>query len=134
MVMEWSLVSSWRYAGAATLAFLLEATNSHAQNATGYKSVSEARQALTSTPGVVSSQQGGWLIVEDRATRSLWSFAPSDHPGYPTVVKRSVVQRDGRAFVDMDVLCEAPKSACDRLVADFTALNEQMMRGLNSGR
>ena len=132
--MKWSFLSSWHCVVAAILAFLLGATNSHAQNTISYKSVSEARQALTSAPGVVSSQQGGWLIVEDRATRSLWSFAPSDHPGHPTVVKRSVVQRDGRAFVDMDVLCEAPKPACDRLVADFTALNEQMMRGLNSGR
>jgi len=89
---------------------------------------------LSVGPGAVSEQQGGWLVVEDRDTGSVWSFTPNDHEAYPAVVKRTVAERDGRSFIDMYVLCEASKPACDRFVASFKALNEQTKRNLGGVR
>ena len=109
------------------------ATTGHAQSTIGYASVAAARQAVAATPGATISQQGGWLIVEDKAARSLWSFVPNDHEAYPAAVKRTVAQRDGRAFIDMSILCEAPKPACDRLAESFRALNEQTIQNLRGG-
>ena len=95
------------------------------------KSVAETRLELIATPGTVTKQQqDGWFVVEDRANRAVWSFVPNNHDAYPAVVKRSVVTRADGNYIDMDVICEAPKAACDRLVEDFKALNAETIKGL----
>jgi hypothetical protein len=107
--------------------FLLTAVGTAAQDGIGYPSVDEARRAVTALPGAKVSEHQGWLIVEQIPT--LWSFTPAGHEAYPAAVKRTVVQRDdGRSYIDMKVLCEAPKAACDRLVESFKNLNEQTIR------
>jgi len=111
---------------------LLAAAEAEAQSGVGYKSVAEARKAVTALPGAKASEQQGWLIVEQMPV--MWSFAPAGHEAYPAAVKRTVVQRDGRIDIDMSVLCEAPKPACDRLVESFKGLNEQMKRSLGGAR
>ncbi|MDP1963177.1 MAG: hypothetical protein Q8M19_21460 [Reyranella sp.] len=83
-------------------------------------------------PGAKTSEQQGWLAVEQMPV--MWSFSPTSHEAYPAAVKRTVVQRDGRIDIDMSVLCEAPKPACDRLVESFKGLNEQMKRRLGGAR
>jgi hypothetical protein len=123
----------WHRVGVLALSVAAGVTTGHAQSTIGYNSVAAARQAIAATPGATASQQAGWLIVEDKATRSLWSFVPNDHEAYPAAVKRTVAQRDGRAFIDMSILCEAPKPACDRLAESFKALNEQTIRNLGGG-
>lgn len=110
----------------------LAAVEAGAQGGIGYASVAEARKAMTALPGAKVSEQQGWLIVEQMPV--MWSFAPAGHEAYPAAVKRTVVQRDGRFDVDMAVLCEAPRPACDRLVEGFKGLNEQMKRSLSGTR
>ena len=127
--MRFSLFIRTILLSAATLLVSVEAG---AQGGVGYKSVAEARKAVTALPGAKASEQQGWLIVEQMPV--MWSFAPAGHEAYPTAVKRTVVQRDGRIDIDMSVLCEAPKPACDRLVESFKGLNEQMKRSLGGGR
>lgn len=125
----------WHRISVLVLSLAVGVTTGHAQGTIGYPSVAAARQAVVAAPGATASQQAGWLIVEDKATRSLWSFVPNDHEAYPAAVKRTVAQRDdGRAFIDMSILCEAPKPACDRLAESFKALNEQTIRSLGGGR
>jgi hypothetical protein len=114
--------------GTCILVALLGVGDALAQSTIGYDSVAEARKAVTAAPGTASRQQDGWLIVEDRAHKSFWSFVPDDHEAYPAAVKRTVVERDGGSFIDMKILCEASKAACDRLVESFKALNEQIGR------
>ena len=69
-------------------------------------------------------------MVEDRANHAVWSFVPNNHEAYPAVVKRAVVTRNDGTHIDMDVVCEAPKAACDRLVESFKALNAETIKGL----
>jgi hypothetical protein len=80
--------------------------------------------ALRSKPGVSFRTENGWTIAEDRAAMTIWSFAPSGHPAYPSVVKRWVTQENGEANLNMDVHCEATKAPCDALVREFQKLND----------
>lgn len=105
---------------AIPLALLVAAaTQAVAQSGIGYASVAEARRAVTALPGAKTSDQQGWLIVEQMPV--MWSFAPAGHEAYPAAIRRTVVRRDGRIDIDMSMLCEAPKPACDRLVQHAVA-------------
>jgi len=87
--------------------------------------VADALTALRTKPNVEISVQRGWTIVHEPANYVLWSFAPKEHAAYPSVVKRTVVEKDGMVYIDMGVLCEAAKSACDALVHEFSQLNQK---------
>ena len=76
------------------------------------------------------SVQSGWTVIEDRSTLSIWSFAPPGHAAYPSAVHRKVVQDGKSAFLEMHVLCEAPKPACDALGAEFQSLNGRVRKEL----
>jgi hypothetical protein len=89
-----------------------------------YPNVATALDALRTKSGVTVKVEAGWTVIEDRATMSIWSFTPSGHPAHPATVRRAVIQQGDKIFVEMSVLCEAAKSACDKLVAEFEALNE----------
>lgn len=98
----------------------------------GYPTVAAALEALRARSDVKISVQGGWTIVDDRPANTFWSFTPAGHPAHPAAVKRAIVSKDGALFIDMTALCEASKSACDKLMAEFKELNERMgqsMRG-----
>ncbi len=97
---------------------------------TGYPTVAAALSDLRLKRGVVISQQNGWIVANDSAAMTIWTFAPPNHPAYPTAVKRQIENRGGAAYVDMSVQCEASKAACDDLVRSFEALNEQMAQSL----
>ena len=90
-----------------------------------YKSVPEALAGLRAKAGTEFSLQGNWTIAVEPALRVIWSFAPEGYPAYPAVVKRTVVERDGQTFVDMDVMCNGTKSTCDNLVREFLQLIEK---------
>jgi hypothetical protein len=95
----------------------------------GYASVAEALAALRAKPGAEVGEQDGWTIIQDAESETsiaLWSFAPANDPAHPSAVKRVVSEQDGSVQIEMRVLCEATKAACDQLVRDFQALNDQM--------
>jgi hypothetical protein len=99
----------------------------------GYLSVAAALADLHLKPDMKFSVQNGWTIAEDRSHFTLWSFAPAGDPAYPSAVKRTAVQEaGGRVTMDMKVLCQSTQSACDKLVADFNALNERMRNSFKS--
>jgi hypothetical protein len=104
------------------------------QNTTGYSSVEAALLALRSDPAVVEREQQGWLLFEDRPHFTFWSFAPKEHPAYPSAVKREIVKRDGGMYVTMSVQCGASKEACDQLVREFQQLNEQMSQAIRANK
>jgi hypothetical protein len=97
----------------------------------GYPTVEAALQDLRSRPGVVISERGGWTLVEDEAAQTFWSFPPPGHPAYPSAVKRQVVHVGGDLAIQMRILCQASKIACDDLVREFEKLNEQMKQSFS---
>lgn len=102
-----------------------------------YPTVDAAFAALHQMPGAKFSEQDGWTIVsvdDSGGGHALWSFVPGKHPAYPAVVKRSFEQRGDAVYLRMGVLCRASKQACDALVRDFQALNDQMMREIQGRR
>jgi len=125
----------WKIAAAASLAVgsaasAQQASPGPAGRKIEYPSVAVALEALRGQSGVDFSLVGGWTIANDRANHTLWSFAPADHPAYPAVVRRTVVPRDGQIFIEMGVLCQAQKAACDRLTAEFQAENEKIREAI----
>ncbi|MGJ5175594.1 hypothetical protein ACQR16_03165 [Bradyrhizobium oligotrophicum] len=96
----------------------------------GYPDVAAAMAGLRAKPGVRSSSQSGWIVFEDSAAQSVWSFPPSNHAAYPTAIRRRIVQQGNDIFVKMDVRCEAAKPACDAVVAEFARLNGQVRQNL----
>ncbi|MCA3002589.1 MAG: hypothetical protein IOD05_04830 [Rhodobacter sp.] len=46
----------------------------------GFNSVAAALAALRAKPGASVSVQGGWTIIQDSQTQSLWSFTPEGPP------------------------------------------------------
>ena len=97
----------------------------------GYPTVAAALAALKARSDVNISVQGGWTIVDDKPTNTVWSFTPSNHPAHPAVVKRTVVSRDGTVGIDMTALCQASKAVCDKLMEEFKELNARMSQSMS---
>ncbi len=92
----------------------------------GYASVAEAFEALTGKEGARQHQgAAGWIEIEDGSANILWSFAPEEHPAYPTVVRRTIVGAGQSIRIDMDAICEADKAACQALMGNMLRMNEQ---------
>jgi hypothetical protein len=93
-----------------------------------YDSVGDALAVLRAEPGVHVERQQGWTIVasRERGNAVQWFFTTDGHPAHPSVIKRTIVDRDGIGFVDLDALCQAPQDACDRLIADFKQTSRQL--------
>ena len=100
------------------------------QSGVGYPSAEAALADLKTKPGVEVREEIGWTVATDRASYTVWSFAPAWHPAHPAVVKRTAVERDGAVYVETKVLCQASKQACDALVEDFKQLNERARQSM----
>lgn len=101
------------------------------RDSVGYPDVRSAFEALEKKQGVkISIQAGGWTVAEDRAAGAIWAFAPTSHPAYPSVVKRTFLTEGGAVSIDTKGICQAPKPACDKLMADFEADNRRLRESL----
>jgi hypothetical protein len=101
----------------------------------GYPTAEAALTALRAKPGVTFADQDGWTIATDDADNAVWSFPPERDPAYPAVVRRQMTPGPkGSVSVQMDVLCSAPKTACDDLVRAFERMNEEARRQLQGGQ
>lgn len=89
----------------------------------GYDTVAAALADLRSRRSVVFTAENGWVIATDDATYTIWSFAPRSYPAYPAVVKRQISPEGTGSRLQMSVLCEASKAACDDLVRTFERMN-----------
>jgi hypothetical protein len=66
--------------------------------------------------------------------RCFGRLRPRATPRHPTVIKRSVIQdKDGAVFIRMNALRGAAKDECDKLIAQFKQLNEDLKKDLQSG-
>jgi hypothetical protein len=115
--------SLWMWSGSAKASQAQQAPLPEAQGGMEYQTVSQALTALRVKPGVVFTTENGWLIATDEGAYSIWSFAPQGYAAYPAVVKRWVIPKRVGSEIQMDVLCEASKTACDDLVRTFAKMN-----------
>jgi hypothetical protein len=75
-----------------------------------------------------------YIAVDDRARSIVWTVTKVEHPAHPSVVCRRPTERNGRIYIDMQARCGGPKAACDRMMADFNALNAEMLKSLEAAR
>jgi hypothetical protein len=90
-----------------------------AASSIGYPTVRAALEALRTKPGVKFRTENGWLIAQDDEGFAAYMFVPMGHPAYPTVIKRSVFNRDGKAYIGTNALCEASKTVCDTFLGQL---------------
>lgn len=89
-----------------------------------YASVAEARAGVLTREGIETKIENGWTIIADKASLSVWSFAPVGAPSYPAVIKRwvePVGDNASRAFMAMR--CDAEKRVCDALFDEMARRN-----------
>ncbi|MDM4771363.1 hypothetical protein [Solimonas sp. SE-A11] len=90
-------------------------------------SVAETLAAVKAKEGVNVELQDGWTIITEREELTLWSFAPSDHFAFPAASRNYTYQaQDGAWYSVRTTRCEASKTACDKLVQQFQAMDERM--------
>jgi hypothetical protein len=94
-----------------------------------FASVAEALKALEARDGdgTVVTHADGWTTINEPLASAQWSFTPSGYYAYPAVVRRVIKRsRDGAVSVETTSLCEAPEAECNKLLAEFAALNERI--------
>lgn len=102
-------------------------------NVIGYKTVADARAALTARKDVqMETTAAGWLIVQVPSENTIWSFTPPAHPAYPAAVKRTFFESKGSVQLQTNALCQASKKSCDQLIRDFQRLNDQMKNAIHA--
>lgn len=68
-----------------------------------------------------------YLAYEDKQRETMWSFTTEKQPAHPAAVCRRPVRQGDELVLDMGIVCEGPKDACDKLTKDFEYLNYQML-------
>ena len=99
------------------------------QTVIGYASVQEALESLKVKPGVsVVTKRDGWIIATEPKVYAQWSFTPKGHYAHPAVVRRLIQQKlGGEIYFEIAALCGSDKDSCDRLMAEFRALNDRKL-------
>jgi predicted aspartyl protease len=91
----------------------------------GYASVAQALEQLRKRPDVQIDERDGWVKIMEPATDQgivIWMFTPADHPAHPAVVKTTMFEAGGAMQMRTDLVCEAARAVCDRLLSEFQAL------------
>lgn len=100
-----------------------------------YPSVAAALKDLESQDGngTIVTHSDEWTVVNESRASAQWSFTLPGNPAHPAVVRR-VIQRDARGAVTVETtsLCEAPQSACNKLLEEFAALNGRITQAVKA--
>jgi len=110
-----------------------QATGAGMQGAIPYESAAAALEDLRAKKDVVFSKQGDWLIARD-TDGTNWSFTPANHPAHPSVARRTLVEQNGRFYVETRLMCQAEWSACNKLHQDYLALDRRMIEAMHTGK
>ena len=95
----------------------------------GFRTVEEALSALKADPTVTITitKPDSWVIANQSSTKLQWSFTPPGHYAHPMVVKRAIkADAKGDVRVETTSLCQAEKTACEKLLGEFTQMNEAL--------
>jgi hypothetical protein len=80
------------------------------------------------------SEDPAYIAVQDKVELTLWTVTKQGNPAHPAVVCRKPFEKDGAVLINMQATCGGPKEACDKMMAQFTALNEQMKNDIKNSR
>ena len=69
-----------------------------------------------------------FVSEEDRAQ---WVFTLPSEPAHPAVTCRQVIFRGGALYLDRQLVCGASRKECDRLAAEFEAVDEQARQAIS---
>jgi hypothetical protein len=100
-----------------------------------FASVAEALKALEARDGdgTVVTHADGWTTINEPLASAQWSFTPSGYYAYPAVVRRVIKHLPGGGVsVETTSLCEAPQAECNKLLAEFAAMNERITQAARS--
>lgn len=97
-----------------------------------YKTVDEAFQSLKNNSNITLQLDPiGWLYGVDQTVKdqvTFWTFTPEGHPADPSVVKRTLIKKDGEVKLQMAILCQAEQTAyCTTLKDTFDKLNNEII-------
>jgi hypothetical protein len=110
-----------------------KADSADAPRPLGYTRVAQALVAVQKLPDAKVSHPDGWTVVTvPKPELAVWSFVPQGHEAYPAVVRRLIRKNDKGTFVEMKVLCEAKKDACQKLAVQFQQMTAQMQQALQA--
>ena len=101
----------------------------------GFPSVASALEALSARDGngTIVTHADGWTYVNEPLASAQWSVTPRGHDAYPAVVRRTIKHApDGSVAVETASLCEAPQEPCDKLLAEFAAMNERITQAVKA--
>ncbi len=82
---------------------------------------------LRNDPGIKIRTERRWTVATSKSGRVIWSFTPKDHPAHPSFVKREVIEKDGRIYINTSARCGSEKHVCDKLARDFIQLNNKAL-------
>lgn len=68
------------------------------------------------------------VAVQTPGVMTVYSYTAATHPAHPFMARRRMVQRDGKMAVDMVTCRYGDRAASDRLTAQFTAMNNDLVR------
>ena len=77
-----------------------------------------------------SFRDNNYVAVNDRATGTVWTFTVAGHPAHPSVVCRRPVPEGSGLTLEMNIQCNAPEAACQKLLRDFQDLNQRMIEAM----
>ncbi len=91
--------------------------------------VEETLIELKKDPERVFVDHNGWLVGEKRIEggSELWSFTPEGHDAYPAAIQRLITDGDKALKIEMNIQCDAVKSACEDLEKLFSVMNENLI-------
>jgi hypothetical protein len=91
--------------------------------------IAEMYERIKGLPGasVAPSRNPDFDVIDLGSQGELWNFTKASHPAHPSVACRRLVQVEGELRVETQLRCNAAKAQCDRLAADYAALDKQMM-------
>jgi hypothetical protein len=75
---------------------------------------------------VVQSTNPNFEVINVEPHGHIWNFTKATHPAHPSVACRRIVRQGDAWNVQTDIQCRAAKPQCDKLAADYNALDNQM--------
>ncbi len=96
--------------------------------------LSKIERDATVQAGQQSNLYLSFSPVGDGKRLLSWTFTKPAHPAHPSVICRKMVQQPSGAWtLTTETQCGGTKARCDELQAEFTDLNQRMIRAIKQG-
>lgn len=83
-------------------------------------------QEVSSIPGSARTSERGVIRVDVPAGRAIYFFTTPGHAAHPAIVKRTVVERDGRVMMQTEGWTDGPNASFEDWLGAFQEQDEQI--------